>query len=101
MAEISPPLLCEDYGEPISVLKFSMVEILQPICTRLQKILNKLIKAMPTFLGWLKKENPLFKNDEKVKKIQQTALLVKALAEIIQVPILNKDGGLNSSAVAI
>jgi hypothetical protein len=69
--------------------------------TRIQKILNKLIKAMPTFLGWLKKENPLFEDDEKVKKIQQTALLVKALADIIQAPILNKDGNLNSSTVTI
>ncbi len=69
--------------------------------TKLQKILSKLIKAMPTFLGWLKKENPLFKSDEKVKKIQQTAFLVKALAEIIQIPILNKDGNLNSAAVTI
>jgi CHAD domain-containing protein len=69
--------------------------------TRLRKILNKFIKAMPTFLGWLKKENPLFKNDEKVRKIQQTALLVKALADIIQTPILDKDGDLNSSAMSI
>jgi predicted RNA-binding protein len=32
VAEISPPL-GEDDGKPISVLKFSMVEILQPSCT--------------------------------------------------------------------
>jgi hypothetical protein len=69
--------------------------------TRLQKIISQLIKAMPTFLGWIKKENSLFGDDEKVRLIQQTALLIKALAEIIQAPILNKDGDLNSTAVTI
>jgi hypothetical protein len=79
----------------------SWLSIQEAKMTKLQKVLNKLIKAMPTFLRWLKKENPLFEDDEMVGKIQQTALLVKALAEIIQAPVLDKNGNLNSSAVTV
>lgn len=66
-----------------------------------QKILKILVKTMPTFFGWLKQESQIFESDEELKKFQKVALLIKALAEIIKIPVLDNEGQLNPATATI
>jgi hypothetical protein len=61
-----------------------------------QKFCLALARHMPTFFSWLKKPHPLFENTDELKRYQNVALLIKALTEIIQTPVLDKQGNLSA-----